>query len=96
MLFLLINLVIGAMTVVIIKNTPSDKDIFELMDDFNNLLESCNERTKEMILNLIDVIMENKALGYLFLLMYSSIPILNLVLLYRAIKDWNKANYTKE
>lgn len=86
--FLVFNIFISVLSAAIRHFTPNKKDFFELMKEMDELLNKFSKETKEKMLSLINLMVENKIYAYLTIFFIGVIPILNLILLYDAIKKY--------
>ena len=83
---LAISLIIANFYISQIKNPDPIKNL----DEINNLLNQIeDEEIKEKMTNFINNLMNNPMLSILFIFIVYSIPLLNIYLLYKAIKELN-------
>lgn len=86
--FVLFNVFISVLSIMIRHFTPNTKDVFEIMKEIDDLLNQFSDETKEKMQNYLNLMIENKIYAYLTIFFIGVIPILNLILLYAAIKEY--------
>ena len=72
---------------------PSEIDVFEEMnklDDELNKIGEMNPDASDKIRNFIEVLFNNKILVYIFAFLFYLIPIFNVFMVYKKIKDINR------
>ena len=83
---LAISLIIANFYISQIKNPDPIKNL----DEINNLLDQIeDEEIKEKMTNFINNLMNNPMLSILFMFIIYSIPLLNIYILYKTIKELN-------
>lgn len=70
----------------IFNSYENPKDPIESMKELNEIIDSIeNEITREKVRNFIEYIILNKEIGFLFIFLFCSIPIINVLLLFKNI-----------
>ena len=72
---------------------PMEVDVFEEMnklDDELNKIGEINPNASDKIINFIEVLFNNKILVYIFVFLFYLIPIFNVFMVYKKIKDINR------